>query len=108
VRRWFEQVFQEYGLPRVIRTDNGPPFASVGLGGLSALSVWWLRLSIRVERIAPGHPEQNGAHARMHRTLQEAMAQPIYASGVRGAGRGAESDPTDKSASGGPATRTKV
>jgi putative transposase len=76
VRRWFEQVFKEYGLPRAIRTDNGPPFASVGLGGLSALSVWWLRLGIQVERIAPGHPEQNGAHERMHRTLKEAMAEP--------------------------------
>jgi transposase InsO family protein len=76
VRRWFEEVFGEYGLPQVIRTDNGPPFASVGLGGLSALSLWWLRLGIQVERIQPGHPEQNGTHERMHRTLEEALQPP--------------------------------
>ncbi len=77
VRPWFEATFREYGLPRVIRTDNGPPFASAGLGGLSALSVWWLRLGIEVERIAPGHPEQNGRHERMHRTLKEATTRPV-------------------------------
>jgi len=77
VRPWFEATFREYGLPRVIRTDNGPPFASTGLGGLSVLSVWWLRLGIQVERIAPGHPEQNGRHERMHRTLKEATTRPV-------------------------------
>ncbi len=77
VRPWFETTFREYGLPRVIRTDNGSPFASSGLGGLSLLSVWWLRLGIHVERIAPGHPEQNGRHERMHRTLKEATARPV-------------------------------
>jgi putative transposase len=77
VRPWFEATFREYGLPRVIRTDNGPPFASSGLGGLSVLSVWWMRLGIQVERIAPGHPEQNGRHERMHRTLKEATNQPV-------------------------------
>src|SRR5215469_11123564 len=76
VRHWFEEVFKEHGLPRIIRTDNGPPFASVALGGLSVLSLWWLRLGIAVERIAPGHPEQNGAHERMHRTLEEALDPP--------------------------------
>jgi len=54
-----------------IRTDNGSPFASVGLGGLSRLSVWWVRLGIWPERIAPGHPEQNGRHERLHRTLRQ-------------------------------------
>jgi transposase InsO family protein len=77
VKPWFEATFGEYGMPRVIRTDNGAPFASAGLGGLSALSVWWLRLGIEVERIAPGHPEQNGRHERMHRTLKEATTKPV-------------------------------
>ncbi len=73
----FERVFQEYGLPLAIRTDNGSPFASVAAGGLSPLSVWWVKLGIMPERIQPGHPEQNGRHERMHRTLkQEAMHPP--------------------------------
>lgn len=80
VRPWFERVFREYGLPLAIRTDNGPPFASVGLGGLSKLSVWWLKLGILPERIQPGHPEQNGRHERMHRTLKEETARPPKAS----------------------------
>ena len=67
---WFERAFREYGLPLAIRTDNGAPFASRGVAGLSALSAWWVRLGIRPERIAPGHPEQNGRHERMHRTLK--------------------------------------
>jgi len=71
-----ESVFREHGLPLVIRTDNGPPFASPGLAGLSKLSVWWMRLGIRVERIEPGHPEQNGSHERMHRTLKEDTTRP--------------------------------
>jgi putative transposase len=70
VKRCFEHVFRQYGLPEVIRTDNGSPFASVGLGGLSRLSYWWIRLGIYPERIAPGHPEQNGRHERMHKTLK--------------------------------------
>jgi transposase InsO family protein len=73
---WFKWVFREYGLPGAIRTDNGPPFASVGLGGLSRLSVWFIKLGIRPERIEPGHPEQNGRHERMHRSLKEATANP--------------------------------
>ena len=71
-----ENIFREYGLPVAIRSDNGAPFASTGLGRLSRLSVWWLRLGIGLERIAPGHPEQNGRHERMHRTLKEAVLQP--------------------------------
>jgi transposase InsO family protein len=72
----FEAVFREYGLPEAIRTDNGPPFASVGPAGLSRLSIWWLRLGIRHERIKPGHPEQNGRHERMHQTLKQETASP--------------------------------
>ena len=73
---WFEWVFKEYGLPEAIKTDNGVPFASVGLGGLSKLSVWFIKLGIRPERIEPGHPEQNGRHERMHRTLKESTVNP--------------------------------
>lgn len=72
----FERVFQEYGLPRAIRTDNGAPFASVAAGGLSKLSSWWVRLGIIPERIDPGHPEQNGRHERMHRTLKQDTMRP--------------------------------
>jgi hypothetical protein len=71
-----EAAFREYGLPEAMRTDNGEPFGSVGLGGLSGLSVWWLKLGIRPERIRPGKPQQNGRHERMHRSLKEATAQP--------------------------------
>lgn len=69
----FEKVFCDYGLPDVIRTDNGPPFASTGLGGLTRLSIWFLKLGIMPERIEPGCPEQNGRHERMHRTLKEGI-----------------------------------
>ena len=71
-----ERTFREYGLPRAIRTDNGPPFASVGLGGLSSLAVWWVKLGILPERIEPGHPEQNGRLERLHRTLKAETARP--------------------------------
>jgi transposase InsO family protein len=80
---WYERVFRTYGLPEAMRTDNGSPFASVALGGLTRLSVWWVKLGIRVERIAPGQPAQNGRHERMHRTLKEATASPPKA--TRGA-----------------------
>lgn len=77
VRPWFLRVFREYGLPRALRTDNGAPFASTGPARLSALAVWWLKLGIQVDRIDPGHPEQNGRHERFHLTLQqEATATP--------------------------------
>jgi putative transposase len=73
----FERVFKEFGLPQAIRTDNGVPFASPhSLFGLSRLSVWWLRLGIQIERIRPGHPEQNGRHERMHLTLKREATQP--------------------------------
>ena len=73
----FERVFKEFGVPRAIRTDNGVPFASPqALFGLSKLSVWWLRLGIRIERIKPGHPQQNGRHERMHLTLKKEATKP--------------------------------
>lgn len=76
IRGHFTAAFQEYGLPNVIRTDNGQPFASIGLAGLSRLNVWFVRLGIRPERIRPGHPGENGVHERMHRTLKDATANP--------------------------------
>jgi hypothetical protein len=76
VRKYFEKAFETYGLPSRIRSDNGPPFATRALSGLSRLSVWWLKLGILPERIAPGHPEQNGRHERMHRTLKQETARP--------------------------------
>jgi transposase InsO family protein len=75
-RAIFEAAFREYGLPEAIRTDNGAPFASRAIAGLSRLSVWWMKLGIVPERIAAGHPEQNGRHERMHRTLQQETASP--------------------------------
>lgn len=73
----FERVFKEFGLPAAIRTDNGVPFASPNaLFGLSRLSVWWLRLGIQIERIKPGHPQQNGRHERMHLTLKKEATRP--------------------------------
>lgn len=80
VRPWFEWVFREYGLPLAIRTDNGPPFASLALGGISRLSLWWIRLGIKPERIRPGKPQENGRHERMHRTLEQSGVRPIQAS----------------------------
>jgi transposase InsO family protein len=76
VRVHIERAFHEFGLPDRIRSDNGPPFASKALGGLSRLSVWWIQLGILPERIEPGHPEQNGRHERLHRTLKEQTATP--------------------------------
>jgi len=76
----FERTFQEFGLPHAIRTDNGVPFASAhALYGLSKLAVWWLRLGIEVERIEPGHPQQNGRHERMHLTLKREATKPASA-----------------------------
>jgi putative transposase len=73
----FERAFQEFGLPEAMRTDNGVPFASAhALYGLSKLAVWWLRLGIGLERIAPGHPEQNGRHERLHLTLKTDATRP--------------------------------
>lgn len=72
----FEAAFREFGLPEAIRTDNGSPFASRAPAGLSQLSMLWLRLGIRHERIEPGQPQQNGRHERMHQTLKQETASP--------------------------------
>lgn len=69
-------AFLEYGMPTVIRTDNGTPFASNGLAGLSKLSVWWIKLGIIPQRIQPAHPQQNGSHERMHKTLKAEATRP--------------------------------
>jgi transposase InsO family protein len=76
VKKEFQQLFNTYGLPKRIRTDNGVPFASRSVGGISRLSKWWIRLGILPERIQPGKPQQNGAHERMHRTLKDTVIQP--------------------------------
>ena len=81
VRPILERLFREHGMPRALRTDNGAPFASpTGLGGLSQLSVWLLKLDVWPDRIAPGRPDQNGRHERMHRTLAAEPAQSPAAS----------------------------
>jgi transposase InsO family protein len=72
----FEAAFREFGLPNRIRTDNGAPFGSSGESGLTALSVWWIKLGIVPERIEAGKPQQNGRHERMHRTLKHETASP--------------------------------
>ena len=79
-QRVFKQLFQQYGLPKRIRSDNGVPFATQATAGLSRLSVWWIRLGISPERIETGKPQQNGRHERMHRTLKQETAHPPAAS----------------------------
>jgi transposase InsO family protein len=76
VQAIFAAMFREYGLPYAIRTDNGAPFASRAIAGISRLSVYLMKLGIVPERIKPGHPEQNGRHERMHRTLKAETAKP--------------------------------
>lgn len=76
VQAVLEEIFREYGLPERMRSDNGSPFASTGRFGLTRLSVWWKRLGIGLERIEPGHPEQNGRHERMHWTLKQEATRP--------------------------------
>jgi transposase InsO family protein len=76
----FERVFREYGLPLAIRTDNGVPFATQAIHGLSYLNVWWMRLGILHQRSRPGCPQDNGAHERMHRTLKRQAIKPVRAS----------------------------
>jgi hypothetical protein len=73
----FERTFREYGLPVAIRTDNGVPFATQAIHGLSYLNVWWMRLAIVHQRIRPGCPQENGAHERMHRTLKRQAVKPV-------------------------------
>ena len=84
----FERAFEDCGLPRAIRTDNGAPFASANsLFGLTRLSAWWLRLGIDIERIKPGHPQQNGRHERMHLTLKKEATKPAAKNFLQQQGR---------------------
>ena len=76
-RQAFTRLFREYGLPLVLRTDNGIPFAQPNaLGRLGALALWWVKLGIRPEHITPARPSENGAHERFHRTLKAAATKP--------------------------------
>ena len=75
-QRRFTQAFAEYGLPDRVRSDNGIPFAGVGVAGLSRLAIWWIRLGIVPERIAPGRPDQNGSHEQFHAVLKAETARP--------------------------------
>lgn len=75
-----ESIFEQHGLPEVIRVDNGSPFGSTGALGLTRLSAWWVKLGIKVEFIAPGHPEQNGSHEQFHRVYKAEVLQPPAAS----------------------------
>lgn len=72
----FERAFRDYGMPAAIRTDNGVPFATTGIHGLSQLNVWWMRLGIQHQRIRPASPQENGAHERMHKTLKAEAIRP--------------------------------
>jgi hypothetical protein len=72
----FEATFREFGLPEAMRSDNGAPFAVPSFSGLTRLSAWWVKLGIRLERIQPGHPEQNGRLERFHRTLKQETTKP--------------------------------
>lgn len=80
VRATLLEAFRTYGLPRAIRTDNGIPFVTYGQSGLSRLSVWWIKLGIRHQRIAKARPDQNGRHERMHRTLKAETTRPAESS----------------------------
>lgn len=78
VKREFERIFKIYGLPKMIRSDNGPPFAShMSIHGLTRLSAWWLFLGIKLDRIDPGSPQQNGAHERMHLDIKKELEGKI-------------------------------
>jgi len=73
----FHSAFIEFGLPDAIRTDNGPPFSTLALAGLSSLAVWWIKLGIRPERIRPGKPTENGRHERIHKTLKQELSRKL-------------------------------
>jgi putative transposase len=76
VKAQFRALFRRHGLPDAIRSDNGAPFASTGIHGLTHLNVWWLQLGITHQRITPGQPQQNAAHERMHRSLKQRLPRP--------------------------------
>jgi len=75
----FVRAFEAYGLPEAIRCDNGSPFGSRGAGGLTRLSVWWLKLGVEPHFIRPASPQENGRHERMHRTLKQQTSRPAAA-----------------------------
>jgi transposase InsO family protein len=78
VKRVFIRLFEQFGIPQYIRSDNGPPFANtLNMWGLTKLSVWWMTLGIQLDRITPGHPEQNGGHERMHRDMKKELQGQI-------------------------------
>ena len=78
VQKSFERLFEQYGVPKAIRSDNGPPFASTRSPlGLSRLSAWWVSQGINLDRIRPGHPEENGGHERMHRDLASEVEETL-------------------------------
>ena len=81
-RMAYTSLFRIHGLPEIIRMDNGSPFGSIGPGGLSKLSVWWISLGIDVEFIKPASPQENGSHERMHRTMKAECCKPASANGV--------------------------
>ena len=83
VKPVMEAAFREYGLPGALRTDNGPPFATLAVGGLSRLAVWWVKLGIMPERIDPGKPQQNGRLERLHQTLKREAASPSASPSAR-------------------------
>ena len=76
IKQIMERAFREYGLPEIIKSDNGSPFASTGLGAFTELNAWWWKLGIIHERSRPGHPEDNGRHERMHKTLKASAINP--------------------------------
>ena len=80
VRPVFRRLFRAVGLPDAIRTDNGAPFASTGIHGLSQLNVWWMQLGLVHQRIPPSSPQENGTHERMHRELKRETTRPAAAS----------------------------
>jgi transposase InsO family protein len=83
-RQSFRNMFRQYGLPEIIRVDNGSPFASMGAGGLSQLSVWWISFGIEVQFSRPGCPQDNGCHERMHRTMKaECCSNPSVNAGAQ-------------------------
>jgi transposase InsO family protein len=79
VKAVFEALFRKYGLPEYIRSDNGPPFGNVlNMWGLTKLSVWWMGLGIKIDRSAPGHPEHNGSHERMHLDMMKELQNKVF------------------------------
>jgi putative transposase len=79
VQPHLRQLFRHHGLPDALRSENGAPFASTGIHGLTRLNVWWLPLGITHQRIPPGQPQHHGAHERLHQTLTAQVTKPAAA-----------------------------